>query len=1177
MKLARYLAVFIVCALLAGVLPAGQSRPAHAQANGQTGSWYRYQGEPSSYDSYGNQRVNCGPTSVAMAIQHSRNLSVPIKDIRTFIGRNRAAGNNGYTYHSDITRSLSKWGVKHQSNIVNAQDIREVLKRGNIALINLDMRKISPGVDVGGRSADPTLRTGRYDSFAAPHWIVVKGVTSDARYFVVYDGNVWGGPGNRRYWYSDGTPKGIDRLYLASEVQAAMVANSSPTSIKGVEILGGTRPPVETGRKQNATITFFTASFEETRKRPGDPGWGIMRNGNMVHWGAVAVDPEYIPLGTRMYIEGYGDQVFVAEDTGNLVKGWHVDIFWPGTREEAFRQNDLKGGPNKTITLLGPGPVFTDQAPPTSTAPTVSNIKVVQDPDTSGSRWVTLNIDARDAEEKVVGMMFSNNPHFTDGFEEPYAETKQWTLLPGDGEKTVYTRFKNESGAWSDVVSTKVKLEERPPVGSVIVAPDPRVLLNANLSGNTMANIGREAKTEGQLQYRPLGPNMLRNSSFEAWAGGIPDGWDTQLRHEARDVYEPKTGAYHGALALMSASREDEPEGRLTQKVILKPSTLYTLSAWAKGNSGKLEVQELQTQGVASKPLQLHTATSESTSHWKQLSLSFQSGPTATDATVSLSGYEVYWDALQLEEGRSASAYRADGVLLEGPARNYVPNSSIELGEQGWSGLNAWVKVVASPDYARYGGKGLMVTKAKEGNAATVSPVTTLPGKPYTYSVYVRLQDGKPVTNDLLSGWYYEGTDDPDEVDVPALTDKNRPAMRWEAVGGGWYRGYYTIQPTEKIGLYGIYSSGEMPVGGVYYLDGAQMESGKHVSSYIDGSLGTGYQWEGEPFASGSLRERASVTYGRTRGKQGSLLYWARAEGGAPVGATLLQLGEYTHIRLRGAWAVLQIRGKEIARAPWKPGVAQAYGVTWDGETVSFYQGGGLMGSANAGGPEPGAELTLGPAKGPAYPNAVVGDVSLWTDPLTPAEVAYLAAHAPLDAGLLSVNDRNTTVATSALDGTESEVRAEWSKDGETWHRWDKARGLHPWDLGGGEGMKTVWVRFTDREGNWLAYSDTIVLDRTPPRVGGARLMGSVLTVTFSEPVSADSLSEVSVTSDGEPTAGRWSYTPGSVEATYTITSRVSAPLDLAIPATVRDLAGNELGSGYEKRLPLAPSPAGRP
>jgi 3D (Asp-Asp-Asp) domain-containing protein len=39
----------------------------------------------------------------------------------------------------------------------------------------------------------------------------------------------------------------------------------------------------------------------------------------------IAVDPSVIPLGSRVYIDGYG--LFVAEDTGSAIKGQAVDIY----------------------------------------------------------------------------------------------------------------------------------------------------------------------------------------------------------------------------------------------------------------------------------------------------------------------------------------------------------------------------------------------------------------------------------------------------------------------------------------------------------------------------------------------------------------------------------------------------------------------------------------------------------------------------------------------------------------------------------------------------------------------------------------------------------------------------------------------------------------------------------
>ena len=59
---------------------------------------------------------------------------------------------------------------------------------------------------------------------------------------------------------------------------------------------------------------------------PGMKGDGITYTGTMATEGrTIAVDPNVIPLGTRVYIDGYGERI--AEDTGGAIKGNKIDIY----------------------------------------------------------------------------------------------------------------------------------------------------------------------------------------------------------------------------------------------------------------------------------------------------------------------------------------------------------------------------------------------------------------------------------------------------------------------------------------------------------------------------------------------------------------------------------------------------------------------------------------------------------------------------------------------------------------------------------------------------------------------------------------------------------------------------------------------------------------------------------
>ena len=71
------------------------------------------------------------------------------------------------------------------------------------------------------------------------------------------------------------------------------------------------------------TVTFEATAYTWTGNRTAAGTWPSR--------GTVAVDPRVIPLGTELYIEGYGPAV--AADTGGAIQGQKVDLYMDDVNE----------------------------------------------------------------------------------------------------------------------------------------------------------------------------------------------------------------------------------------------------------------------------------------------------------------------------------------------------------------------------------------------------------------------------------------------------------------------------------------------------------------------------------------------------------------------------------------------------------------------------------------------------------------------------------------------------------------------------------------------------------------------------------------------------------------------------------------------------------------------------
>jgi 3D (Asp-Asp-Asp) domain-containing protein len=93
-------------------------------------------------------------------------------------------------------------------------------------------------------------------------------------------------------------------------------------------VLKGAGPPLDLAWPE-LSVARRELDLETTGYDPGPAdntsAWvGSTRSGRRARFGIVAVDPALIPLGTRVYVEGYGPAL--AADVGGAIKGRRMDL-----------------------------------------------------------------------------------------------------------------------------------------------------------------------------------------------------------------------------------------------------------------------------------------------------------------------------------------------------------------------------------------------------------------------------------------------------------------------------------------------------------------------------------------------------------------------------------------------------------------------------------------------------------------------------------------------------------------------------------------------------------------------------------------------------------------------------------------------------------------------------------
>lgn len=170
-------------------------------------NWYRTQfntGTPS----------NCGPATVSMGISWATGSYVPVSTIRQEVGWS----GNGGTNFSSLGQSLKNHGVAYNDReITGADDIFPMIDQDHIVIILHNSGRItSRGESVSASNF------GRYYTDSVSHYIIIKGYSTDKKYFIVYDPlpSDWISNSLR---YTDGISMlGRNRYYPVSEVIRAL-------------------------------------------------------------------------------------------------------------------------------------------------------------------------------------------------------------------------------------------------------------------------------------------------------------------------------------------------------------------------------------------------------------------------------------------------------------------------------------------------------------------------------------------------------------------------------------------------------------------------------------------------------------------------------------------------------------------------------------------------------------------------------------------------------------------------------------------------------------------------------------------------------------------------------------------------------------------------------------------
>jgi len=201
------------------------------------------------------------------------------------------------------------------------------------------------------------------------------------------------------------------------------------------------------------------------------------------------------------------------------------------------------------------------------------------------------------------------------------------------------------------------------------------------------------------------------------------------------------------------------------------------------------------------------------------------------------------------------------GMLIEEGTINKITNPSFEHATYNTS-WTAGASITATENttspYNKFGSKSAkLVAGADDTFVMAINAGNT---NNHTLSAYVYDSDTGGTVDATIAKLVFNGS-------AQTTTYTN--------TGGGWWRLSYTTAAGSDSQDYGV----QVKNGKTIYLDGVQLEEKGFVTTYCDGSLGTGYQWVGDSNNSQSSRTTEKLTYataGNISDTVGTISLWLK-------------------------------------------------------------------------------------------------------------------------------------------------------------------------------------------------------------------------------------------------------------------------------------------------------------